>query len=160
MLSFILNTILCRENQRRSGTKMLDWSYRMQFEAMSMKRILVVDDSATMRKMVMASLRDLPEVSFGEAGNGLEAIEQLKIAPFDLMILDLNMPDMHGLDVLRFVLAHPDYQSTPIVILTTRGDEESRVEALSAGASCYLTKPFKPQSLAGQIKEVLKVHCH
>lgn len=121
-----------------------------------MKRILVVDDSATMRKMVIASLRDLPGVSFGEAGNGLEAIEQLQISPFDLMILDLNMPDMHGLDVLRFVLGHPDYQATPIVILTTKGDEESRGEALAAGAACYLTKPFRPQSLADQIEDLLE----
>lgn len=120
-----------------------------------MKRILVVDDSATMRKMVMASLRDLKGVSFGEAGNGLEAIEQLAIAPFDLMILDLNMPDMHGLEVLRFVLGHPSYNSTPIVILTTKGDEQSRSEALDAGASCYLTKPFEPGSLAGQVQNLL-----
>jgi two-component system, chemotaxis family, chemotaxis protein CheY len=120
-----------------------------------MKRILVVDDSATMRKMVMASLRDLENVTFGEAANGLEAIEQMQNAPFDLMVLDLNMPDMHGLDVLRFVLNHPQYNSTPIVILTTKGDEESRSEALSAGASCYLTKPFQPTSLSDQIHELL-----
>jgi two-component system, chemotaxis family, chemotaxis protein CheY len=120
-----------------------------------MKRILVVDDSATMRKMIMASLRDLENVTFGEASNGLEAIEQMQNAPFDLMVLDLNMPDMHGLDVLRFVLIHPQYNSTPIVILTTKGDEESRSEALSAGASCYLTKPFEPISLSDQIHELL-----
>lgn len=120
-----------------------------------MRRILVVDDSATMRKMVMASLRDVKDVVFGEAGNGLEAIEQLEIAPFDLMILDLNMPDMHGLEVLQFVLNHPQYSKTPIVILTTKGDEESRSEALAAGAACYLTKPFHPKSLAGEIVTLL-----
>jgi two-component system, chemotaxis family, chemotaxis protein CheY len=120
-----------------------------------MKRILVVDDSATMRKMVIASLRDLKNISFSEAGNGLEAIEQIEIAPFDLMILDLNMPDMHGLEVLKFVLGHPNYQATPIIILTTKGDENSRSEAIAAGATCYLTKPFQPKFLAGQVKELL-----
>jgi two-component system chemotaxis response regulator CheY len=120
-----------------------------------MKRILVVDDSSTMRKMVMASLRDVGEVSFGEASNGLEAIEQLAVAPFDLMVLDLNMPDMHGLEVLKFVLGHPSYNSTPIVILTTKGDDNSKEEARAAGAACYLTKPFNPQSLSEQIKELL-----
>lgn len=120
-----------------------------------MRRILVVDDSATMRKMVMASLRDVKDVIFSEAGNGLEAIEQLEIAPFDLMILDLNMPDMHGLEVLQFVLNHPQYSKTPIVILTTKGDEGSRSEALAAGAACYLTKPFHPKSLAGEIVNLL-----
>lgn len=123
-----------------------------------MRRILVVDDSATMRKMVIASLRDLTNITFSEAGNGLEAIEQLEIAPFDLMLLDLNMPDMHGLEVLRFVLSHPTYQSTPIVILTTKGDEQSRSEALEAGAVCYLTKPFKPQNLASQIQDLLRTN--
>ncbi|WP_017305615.1 response regulator [Spirulina subsalsa] len=122
-----------------------------------MKRILVVDDSATMRKMVIASLRDLPGFTFSEAANGLEAIEQMQNSPFDLMVLDLNMPDMHGLDVLRFVLSHPDYQATPIVILTTKGDPESKSEALSAGASCYLTKPFQPKSLAEQIQELVNL---
>lgn len=120
-----------------------------------MRRILVVDDSATMRKMVIASLRDLTNVSFSEAGNGLEAIEQIEIAPFDLMLLDLNMPDMHGLEVLRFVLTHPSCHTTPIVILTTKGDEQSRSEATAAGAACYLTKPFKPQDLASQIQDLL-----
>lgn len=120
-----------------------------------MKRILVVDDSATMRKMVVASLRSIPNVSFGEATNGLEAIEQMTTSPFDLMILDLNMPDMNGLDVLKFVLAHPKYQGLPIVILTTRGDEEMRLQAIQDGAALYLTKPFKPQSLAESIRDCL-----
>jgi two-component system chemotaxis response regulator CheY len=120
-----------------------------------MKRILVVDDSATMRRMVIASLRDIADVSFGEAGNGLEAIEQMETSPFDLMILDLNMPDMNGLEVLKFVLAHPKYKGIPIVILTTRGDDEMRLKAIENGASLYLTKPFKPQSLAQSIQECL-----
>lgn len=104
----------------------------------------------------MASLRGLQDVSFGEASNGLEAIEKLAIAPFDLMILDLNMPDIHGLEVLRFVLGHPSYHTTPIIILTTRGDESSRSDALAAGACCYLTKPFEPASLAAQVKGLLE----
>lgn len=121
-----------------------------------MKQILIVDDSQTMRKMVKASLRDLQDVNFDEAGNGLEAIEKMKVSPFDLMILDLNMPDMHGLDVLKFVLENHQYRSTPIVILTTKGDEESRKEALDAGAKCYLTKPFQPKPLSDQIHDLLQ----
>lgn len=120
-----------------------------------MKLILVVDDSATMRRMVMASLRDLKNVSFQEASNGLEAIERLVIEPVDLMILDLNMPDMHGLEVLQFVRAHQNYSSIPIIVLTTRGDEASRTAALSAGATRYLTKPFNPRTFASQVEELL-----
>ncbi len=120
-----------------------------------MKQILIVDDSATMRRMVMAALRDLKDVSFKEANNGLEAIEQLVIAPVDLMILDLNMPEMHGLEVLQFVRAHPNYQSIPIIVLTTRGDESSRSAALAAGASRYLTKPFDPRDFALEVQNCL-----
>lgn len=120
-----------------------------------MKQILVVDDSATMRRMVMASLRDLKNVNFQEASNGLEAIERLVIAPVDLMILDLNMPDMHGLEVLQFVRAHQTYCSIPIIVLTTRGDEASRAAALAAGASRYLTKPFEPRAFAAQTQGLL-----
>jgi two-component system chemotaxis response regulator CheY len=120
-----------------------------------MKQILIVDDSATMRRMVMAALRDLKDVSFKEASNGLEAIEQLVIAPVDLMILDLNMPEMHGLEVLQFVRAHPNYNSIPIIVLTTRGDDSSRAAALEAGASRYLTKPFEPRAFASQAQELL-----
>lgn len=119
------------------------------------RRILVVDDSATMRRMVMASLQSLPAVIFEQAGSGLEAIERLALAPVDLAVLDLNMPDMHGFEVLRFVRAHQAYQHLPIIVLTTRGDESSRAEALACGASAYLTKPFQPAALADCARQLL-----
>lgn len=111
-----------------------------------------------MRRMVTASLRALPGVSFGEASSGLEAIERLALAPVDLMILDLNMPDMHGLEVLDFLRRHQAYSRIPVIVLTTRGDEASRADALAAGAAVYLTKPFAPQALAAQAELLLKAH--
>lgn len=121
-----------------------------------MRNILVVDDSATMRRMVMASLRGLRETRFDEAGNGLEAIERLSLAPIDLMIVDLNMPDMHGMEVVRFVRSHQAYHRIPIIVLTTRDDETSRDDAQAAGADRYLTKPFDPATLASQVGELLQ----
>ena len=103
----------------------------------------------------MASLRNLPGVSFGEASSGLEAIERLGFAPVDLMILDLNMPDMHGIEVLDFLRRHQAYSRIPVIVLTTRGDEASRADALAAGASLYLTKPFGPQELCAQARALL-----
>ena len=120
-----------------------------------MERTLVVDDSPTMRRMVMASLRDVCDGGFSEAASGLEAIEQLALGPVALMVLDLNMPDMHGLEVLRFVRKHPSFRSVPVIVLTTRGDQESRSAALAAGASLYLTKPFAPPALAGHARALL-----
>lgn len=105
----------------------------------------------------MAALRSVPGVQFAESGSGLEAIERLALAPVDLMILDLNMPDMHGLDVLRFIRAQDTYRGLPILVLTTRGDAASRAGALEAGASHYATKPFEPQALAAQVRALLQL---
>ena len=111
-----------------------------------------------MRRMVAASLRTLPAARFGEAASGLEAIERVALGPVDLIILDLNMPDMHGLEVLDFLRRHQAYREIPVIVLTTRGDEASRTDALAAGADLYLTKPFAPQTLAAQADALLRSH--
>jgi two-component system chemotaxis response regulator CheY len=118
-------------------------------------KILIVDDSSTIRKMVRASLRSLPELEFVEAANGLEAIEQVALGPIALIVLDLNMPDMHGVDVLKFVRRHQSCRDVPVIVLTTRGDDESRDAAVAAGASHYLTKPFVPQVLLAAARDLL-----
>jgi two-component system chemotaxis response regulator CheY len=120
-----------------------------------MSTILIVDDSPTMRRMIMASLRGLGDVEFDQAASGLEAIERLALSPVDLMVLDLNMPDVHGLEVLRFVRGHERFRALPVVVLTTRGDDESRDAALREGASRYMTKPFAPTTLVPEIRELL-----
>jgi two-component system chemotaxis response regulator CheY len=122
-----------------------------------MKRIVIVDDSPTIRRMVRASLADIGADSVSEAGSGLEAIEQLTLGPVALMVLDLNMPDMHGIDVLKFVRRHPASRAIPVLVLTTRGDEESRDLAMAAGATLYLTKPFQPHVLADHARRLLSV---
>jgi two-component system chemotaxis response regulator CheY len=121
-----------------------------------MRTILVVDDSATMRRMVMAALRELPAVGFDEAGTGLEAIERLALVRPALLVLDLNMPDIHGVEVLRFIRTHQAFRDTPVVVLTTRGDDDSRAAALAAGATRYLTKPFEPRALASEVRRLLE----
>ncbi|OQW94957.1 MAG: two-component system response regulator [Beggiatoa sp. IS2] len=120
-----------------------------------MRRILVVDDSATMRRMVKVSLRTMQEVLFEEASNGLEAIERLALVSVDLMILDLNMPDMHGVEVLKFVRGHETFHDIPIIVLTTRSEEDTRTATLAAGASFYLTKPFEPKQLSEHVQTLL-----
>ena len=130
----------------------------MQAQKPEMKNILVVDDSPTMRRMVMASLRLLPDVSFDEAGSGLETIERLALKPVDLVVLDLNMPDMHGIEVIEFLRGHQSYQSIPVIVLTTRGDDTSRADALAAGATLYLTKPFDPNELTAQARKLLNTN--
>jgi len=120
-----------------------------------MHRILIVDDSSTIRKMVRASLHGVAGTEFVEAASGLEAIEQLALGSVALIVLDLNMPDMHGIEVLKFVRAHRTHRGVPIIVLTTRGDEASRTTASHAGATTYLTKPFAPQVLASTARSLL-----
>lgn len=120
-----------------------------------MKSIVIVDDSPTIRRMVRASLGAFSAGGFVEAATGLEAIEQLTLGPVGLMVLDLNMPDMHGLEVLKFVRRHPAYRALPVIVLTTRGDDASREAALAEGATVYLTKPFLPQVLAEHARALL-----
>jgi two-component system chemotaxis response regulator CheY len=120
-----------------------------------MYTILIVDDSPTIRRMVRASLDTLPDATFNEAASGLQAIETLAVTSVQMVILDLNMPDMHGLDVLRFVRSHEHYKDVPVMILTTRGDQTSRDDALRAGASAYMTKPFSPATLSSSVRDLL-----
>jgi two-component system, chemotaxis family, chemotaxis protein CheY len=122
-----------------------------------MQTILVVDDSPTIRRMVRTALGSLPEVTFAEAASGLQAIETLAVQPVQAIVLDLNMPDMHGLDVLRFLRSHQQYGDVPVMVLTTRGDETSREAALEAGATAYMTKPFSPSVLASSVKHLLEM---
>ena len=105
--------------------------------------------------MVIASLREVCDGGFVEAGSGLDALEQLALGPVGLIILDLNMPDMHGLEVLSFVRSHDRYRGIPVVVLTTRNDGASRSAVLDAGASLYLTKPFEPRGLATKVRTLL-----
>ena len=105
--------------------------------------------------MVRAALGTLGDVTFAEAGSGLQAIETLAVQPVQAVLLDLNMPDMHGMDVLKFLRSHQQFSKLPVMILTTRGDETSRDAALEAGATAYMTKPFSPTALVSSVKALL-----
>ena len=120
-----------------------------------MNRLLVVDDSKLMRDMVAACLRPLGSVSLEFAGTGLEAIERLALASFDMMVLDLNMPDVGGVEVVEFVRSQDRLRELPILIVTTRGDDDSRAQVLGAGASSFLAKPFAPAEILDEVRRLL-----
>jgi len=121
-----------------------------------MPEVLVVDDSKVMREMVVACLRPYPGLTFTHASSGLEAIERLSLKPYDLIVLDLNMPDIGGIEVVEFVRGQDTMRHLPIVIVTTRGDEASRTKALQAGADRFMTKPFKPDVILSEVKSLLE----
>ena len=120
-----------------------------------MAEILVVDDSKVMRDMIVACLRAEPGLGFAHAASGLEAIEKLSLKPFDLVVLDLNMPDIGGIEVIEFIRGQDQLRALPIVIVTTRGDEQSQARALGAGANRFMAKPFTPESILGVVRELL-----
>lgn len=114
-------------------------------------RALIIDDSSVMRKIVERSLRqaglDLGEVR--EAGNGSEALGVLKQAAVDLILCDINMPVMDGLEFVKEVQKVEQAKGVPVVMITTEGGEAHVLQALSAGAKGYIRKPFTPE----QVKE-------
>jgi two-component system, chemotaxis family, chemotaxis protein CheY len=128
------------------GATVLPKVIKQMSRSNSSPALLIVDDSPTIRKMIRAALKPL-DAYFGEAGSGLEAIEQLVLHPFHAITLDLNMPDMHGIDFIKFVRGHDRFKNIPIVVISTRSDELTRTTVLSSGASAYITKPFTPQQL-------------
>jgi two-component system, chemotaxis family, chemotaxis protein CheY len=114
-------------------------------------RALIIDDSSVMRKIVERSLRqagiDLVEVR--EAGNGAEGLGALQASGVDLILCDINMPVMDGIEFLRQLQAVPNAKGVPVVMITTEGSESHVVQALSIGARGYIRKPFTPE----QVKE-------
>lgn len=118
---------------------------------MSKVRVLIVDDSSVMRKIVERSLRqagvDISEVR--EAGNGAEALGVLNDGAVDLVLCDINMPVMDGIEFLRQLKSVDNAKNVPVVMITTEGSESHVVQALSVGARGYIRKPFTPE----QVKE-------
>jgi len=121
-------------------------------------RALIVDDSSVMRKIVERSLRqagvDLEKVV--EAGNGAEALGVLKDNPVDLILCDINMPVMDGLEFVRQLGTVENSKGVPVVMITTEGSESHVVQALSAGARGYIRKPFTPDQVKEHVLPVLE----
>ena len=120
-----------------------------------MIEILIVDDSKVMRDMIAACLRPRADFAFTQASSGLEAIERLSLRAFDIVVLDLNMPDIGGVEVVEFVRAQDKLRALPILVVTTRGDEVSRQQVLAAGASRFLAKPFAPDVILAEVEALL-----
>jgi len=120
-------------------------------------RVLIVDDSSVMRKIVERSLRqagiEVGEVT--EAGNGAEALAEVQKSAFDLILSDINMPAMDGLEFLRNLSNVDSARGVPVVMITTEGSEARVVEALSVGAKGYIRKPFTPEQVKERIAPLL-----
>jgi two-component system chemotaxis response regulator CheY len=118
---------------------------------------LIVDDSSVMRKIVERSLRQagLELSKVFEAGNGAEALSVLQGDKVDLILCDINMPVMDGLEFVKQLAGVENAKGTPVVMITTEGSEAHVVQALSAGARGYIRKPFTPEQVKEQVIPVL-----
>jgi len=120
-----------------------------------MRKIMVVEDSAAMRGLIASVLSDIQDVSIVEAENGYEALRRLPREKVDLIVMDINMPDINGLELLGFIRKSPAYTATPVVIVTTEGREQDRARAMQLGANDYVTKPFEPTELVRVVGKYL-----
>jgi two-component system, chemotaxis family, chemotaxis protein CheY len=126
-------------------------------ETMDPIRAMIVDDSSVMRKIVERSLRQagVDLIKVVEAGNGAEALVALGKEPVDLILCDINMPVMDGLEFVRQLSTVENAKGVPVVMITTEGSENHVVQALSAGARGYIRKPFTPDQVKEHVLPVL-----
>lgn len=120
-----------------------------------MKKILTVDDSASMRAMVVFTLQG-EGYDVTEAVNGKEGLDKAKAGNFDLIISDVNMPIMDGIEFVTNVRMEEQYRFTPILMLTTESGIDKKQAGKSAGATGWIVKPFDPQKLIAVVKKVLR----
>jgi two-component system, chemotaxis family, chemotaxis protein CheY len=119
------------------------------------KKILIAEDSPTMRSLIASTISALGDFEIVEAGNGFEALRILPREKVDLVITDINMPDINGLELVSFIRGNPNYQRTPLFIISTEGSERDREKGLALGADVYLVKPFSPEELQKLIQRFL-----
>lgn len=119
------------------------------------KKILIAEDSPTMRSLIVSTITAMGDYETVEAANGFEALRILPREKVDLIITDINMPDINGLELVSFIRNNENYQETPLLIISTEGSERDREKGMALGANAYLVKPFAPDQLQQLIREYL-----
>jgi two-component system chemotaxis response regulator CheY len=118
------------------------------------KTIMVVDDSTSVRQMVAFTIKNCGYEVI-EAKDGQDALSKINGKTIDMIVTDLNMPNLDGIGLIRGVRAQPSHRFIPIIMLTTESQESKKVEGKQAGATGWIVKPFKPEQLVGVIRKVL-----
>jgi two-component system chemotaxis response regulator CheY len=120
------------------------------------QHILIVEDSPTMRSLVVSALEELGgPIRVTEAASGFEALRALPRDQYDLIVTDINMPDINGLELVSFVKQNAAYRGIPLLIISTEGSERDRLRGLELGADAYLVKPFELDELRRTARELL-----
>jgi two-component system chemotaxis response regulator CheY len=120
-------------------------------------KVLIVEDSKATRELIAATCTSIQGVEVVMAMSGFEALKVLPRHRFALIITDINMPDINGLELINFVKKNPNYKDTPLFVVTTEGREQDRARGLALGASEYVVKPFEAPKLAQLVRQYLKL---
>ena len=118
---------------------------------------LAVEDSPTMRQLIVFALSRIRTLKVVEADDGVDALKKLSQQQFDILVTDINMPMLDGLKLVSMVRKDEVHKDIPIVIITTEGAQEDRQRALSLGANAYITKPIQAPQVISKVKELLKL---
>jgi two-component system chemotaxis response regulator CheY len=121
------------------------------------KSILIVEDSSTTRALIRALIEEIGDFNTVEASSGFDALKLLPTQEFDLVITDINMPDINGLELINFIKNNPKYSHLPLIIVSTERNEEDKKRGMELGAAAYITKPFKANELQEVIKQTMNV---
>jgi two-component system chemotaxis response regulator CheY len=121
------------------------------------KKVLVVDDSATMRSLLVSTLEEIDGIETVQASNGFEALKALPMQSFDLVLTDINMPEINGLEIVHFIKNNETYRNIPLIIVSTEHGQADIQKGLALGAQKYITKPFDPEHVKKTVKELLNV---
>ncbi|NOQ52172.1 MAG: response regulator [Desulfuromonadaceae bacterium] len=124
---------------------------------METARVLVVDDSPTMRQLIVFALRRIPGLQIDEAGDGVAALKKLASESYSLLLTDINMPIMDGLKLVSLIRNDSQYNTVPIVVITTEGAAQDRDKALALGANEYLAKPIQASRVIEIVRRLLAV---
>ncbi len=119
--------------------------------------VLVVEDSPSMRSFISQAIEDIDDIQIVESGTGFEALKVLPRYNFNLILTDINMPDINGLELINFIRQNPNYANTPLFIISTEGSAQDREKGLKLGANEYIVKPFNPVDLQKLVKKYLKI---
>ena len=120
-------------------------------------KVLIVEDSPTMRQLISFALKRIRGIRIVEASDGVDGLKKLSTEKFDLILTDINMPVMDGLKLVSLVRNDVNYKNTPIVVITTEGAQEDRERAIALGADDYLSKPIQPNRILELAKTLLKI---
>jgi two-component system, chemotaxis family, chemotaxis protein CheY len=123
---------------------------------MARHRILIVEDSPTMRQLLVFALKRLKEVEIVEAQDGMDGLRKVSSDHFDLALIDINMPVMDGLKLISLIRGEENLKGMPIIVITTEGANEDRERALALGANEYLTKPIQANKVLRVAQGLLK----